>query len=55
MWQSVLHVVNHSTQHRAEIGMYLASLGRSPDDMDYGTFEEFRAIRSDEEITGPIR
>jgi uncharacterized damage-inducible protein DinB len=47
MWQSVLHVFNHGTQHRAEIGIHLASLGRSPDDMDYGTFEEYRAIYDD--------
>ena len=55
MWQSVLHVVNHGTQHRAEIGMYLASIGRSPDDMDYGTFEEYRAIYDDAEDLGAIR
>ncbi len=44
LWQSALHVVNHSTQHRAEISMHLAALGRSPDDLDYGTFEENRAV-----------
>lgn len=55
MWQSILHVVNHGTQHRAELGIYLHALGRSPDDMDYGTFEEYRAVRSDAEITGAIR
>ena len=45
LWQSMLHVVNHGTQHRAEVGMLLASWGRSPGDLDYGTFEENRAIR----------
>jgi uncharacterized damage-inducible protein DinB len=44
VWQSMLHVVNHSTQHRAEVGMHLLSLGRTPGDLDYGTFEEDRAI-----------
>jgi uncharacterized damage-inducible protein DinB len=47
MWQSMLHVVNHSTQHRGEIGMALDAMGRSPGDLDYGTFEEYRAIRGD--------
>jgi len=44
LWQSMLRVVSHSTQHRAEVGMYLQTLGRSPGDLDYGTFEEYRAI-----------
>jgi uncharacterized damage-inducible protein DinB len=44
LWQSILHVVNHSTQHRAEIGICLAEKARSPGDLDYGTFEEYRAI-----------
>jgi uncharacterized damage-inducible protein DinB len=43
-WQTMLHVVNHSTQHRAEVGMYLHSVDRSPGDLDYGTFEEERAV-----------
>jgi uncharacterized damage-inducible protein DinB len=55
MWQSVLHVVNHATQHRAEIGIYLAQSGRSPDDLDYGTFEEYRAIHEDDAELGAIR
>jgi uncharacterized damage-inducible protein DinB len=55
MWQSILHVVNHGTQHRAEIGIHLASLGRSPDDMDYGTFEEYRAVHDDAEHLGAIK
>jgi uncharacterized damage-inducible protein DinB len=47
VWQSILHVVNHATQHRGEIGIHLAALGRSPGDLDYGTFEEYRAISDD--------
>jgi uncharacterized damage-inducible protein DinB len=33
--QLIAHVVNHGTHHRAETGMLLERLGRSPGDMDY--------------------
>ena len=33
--QLVTHVVNHGTHHRAETGMLLERMGRSPGDMDY--------------------
>ena len=33
--QMITHVVNHGTAHRAETGMLLERLGRSPGDMDY--------------------
>jgi uncharacterized damage-inducible protein DinB len=33
--QLIVHVVNHGTHHRAETGMLLERLGRSPGDMDY--------------------
>ncbi len=31
----VLHVVNHGTQHRAEAGLVLERIGRSPGNVDY--------------------
>lgn len=33
--QLISHVVNHGTHHRAETGMVLERIGRSPGDMDY--------------------
>ena len=33
--QLITHLVNHGTGHRAETGMLLERLGRSPGDMDY--------------------
>jgi uncharacterized damage-inducible protein DinB len=36
--QLVTHVVNHGTHHRAETGMLLERLGRSPGDMDYAYY-----------------
>jgi uncharacterized damage-inducible protein DinB len=36
--QLVAHVVNHGTAHRAETGLLLERLGRSPGDMDFVYF-----------------
>ena len=36
--QLVTHVVNHGTHHRAETGMLLERIGRSPGDMDFVYF-----------------
>jgi uncharacterized damage-inducible protein DinB len=36
--QLITHVVNHGTTHRAETGMLLERLGRSPGDLDYVYF-----------------
>jgi uncharacterized damage-inducible protein DinB len=34
----MVHVVNHSTQHRSEAAMLLTSYGRSPDGLDFTAF-----------------
>jgi len=33
-WAMLLHVINHSTQHRSKVAMMLTKLGHSPGDME---------------------
>lgn len=38
VWQTIFHVVNHSTQHRSEAAYLLTGYGRSPGDIDFNFY-----------------
>lgn len=37
-WQVIVHVVNHATQHRAEVAAFLTGLGHSPGELDFDLY-----------------
>jgi uncharacterized damage-inducible protein DinB len=38
VWQTIVHVVNHGTQHRSEAATILTGYGQSPGELDFDTF-----------------
>lgn len=38
LWQILLHVINHGTQHRSEAAIILTELGRSPGNIDLSAY-----------------
>jgi uncharacterized damage-inducible protein DinB len=43
LWQFLVHVVNHGTQHRAEAAALLTAEGRSPGELDLVNYADERA------------
>jgi uncharacterized damage-inducible protein DinB len=38
LWHVLVHIVNHSTQHRSEVAILLTNAGFSPGEMDFNYF-----------------
>jgi uncharacterized damage-inducible protein DinB len=38
VWQTILHIIFHGTQHRSEAAAILTGYGYSPGDLDFDVF-----------------
>ncbi len=46
IWQTIMHVLLHSTQHRSEAATFLTGYGHSPGEIDFGQFLKAQADAS---------
>jgi len=53
VWQMLVHVVNHGTQHRSEAAALLTEQGRSPGDLDLIEYAEELAAKTRSEPDSP--
>jgi uncharacterized damage-inducible protein DinB len=42
LWQDMVQILNHGTQHRSEAAEALTMVGRSPGDLDFSVFMQQR-------------
>jgi uncharacterized damage-inducible protein DinB len=45
-WHCLVHLVNHGTQHRGEIGLVLGQMGYSPGSLDFIIFVTRQGVKS---------